>query len=369
MTVRKTTKNGRERWMAEVYLHGRRFRRYRDTEQEARRAEWEIQEGLHLKPESHGKEITPRVEGLPSRSLTLEQFAPRFMRLYARVKNKPSEIDSKESKLRCHLLPYFGDVAMSRVTPGLISEFVSEKVADDLSNKTINNVLTVLRTMLCKAVDWGDLAAVPEIPTLPTEEADFDFLDFSEAERLIAACAGEPTWGTLILCALRTGMRVGELRALPNDLVDYRRGVLRVRHSAYKDNVGSPKTKKSRREIPLSPQLLQAMKDHRHLRGKFVFCNEDGRMLSKGQCKWPLWRACKRAGLRRVGWHVLRHTFASHLVMRGRSLKEVQELMGHTTITMTMRYAHLSPDVRRDAVASLDSPVVATTAATREVEK
>ena len=77
-------------------------------------------------------------------------------------------------------------------------------------------------------------------------------------------------------------------------------------------------------------------------------------MHTKGETKHPLKRACKRAGLRQIGWHVLRHTFASHLVMRKAPIKAVQELMGHSTITMTERYAHLSPDVRKDAVRLLD---------------
>jgi site-specific recombinase XerD len=64
----------------------------------------------------------------------------------------------------------------------------------------------------------------------------------------------------------------------------------------------------------------------------------------------------RRAGLRKIGWHVLRHTFASHLVMKGVPLKTVQELLGHATVEMTMRYAHLSSTVKHDAVAVLDLP-------------
>ena len=95
--------------------------------------------------------------------------------------------------------------------------------------------------------------------------------------------------------------------------------------------------------MPLSDDALKGLKSQRHLRAELVFCAEGGRELQENECKWPLWRACKRASLRRVGWHALRHTFASHLVMRGVPLKAVQELLGHATIEMTMRYSHLSP--------------------------
>jgi site-specific recombinase XerD len=70
----------------------------------------------------------------------------------------------------------------------------------------------------------------------------------------------------------------------------------------------------------------------------------------------PLRRACKRAELREIGWHVLRHSFASHLVMRGATLKAVQELLGHQDIKVTLRYAHLSPNVKRETVSLLDAP-------------
>jgi site-specific recombinase XerD len=79
-------------------------------------------------------------------------------------------------------------------------------------------------------------------------------------------------------------------------------------------------------------------------------CPSFAPVIRASMSKW----ARQRAGLRRIGWRVLRHTFASHLVMRGAPLKAVQELLGHATIEMTMRYAHLSSDTRRDAVALLD---------------
>jgi integrase len=147
---------------------------------------------------------------------------------------------------------------------------------------------------------------------------------------------------------------MGELRALRWQDVDLVARKLVVRRSVAKNDVGTPKSGRSR-EVDLSPELVSVLKVHRHLRSELVFCHETGRMFTENECKHPLWRACKRAGLREIGWHTLRHTFASQLVMRGAPLKAVQELLGHADIHMTMRYSHLSPSVRCEAVALLDS--------------
>jgi integrase len=76
------------------------------------------------------------------------------------------------------------------------------------------------------------------------------------------------------------------------------------------------------------------------------------RRLKVSETRHPMWRACKRAGLRQITWHVLRQTFASHLVIRGATMSAVQELLGHASIVMTMRYAH--PQVVRETVRLLD---------------
>ncbi len=192
---------------------------------------------------------------------------------------------------------------------------------------------------------------VPQVKWLKTPKPEFDFLDFKEADRLLAAADEE--WRPMLMTALKAGMRVGELLALRWEDIDLEAGRIVVRRAVARGIVGTPKNGLSR-ELPLSEDLRRALKAHRHLRGELVFCDQDGKQLTRGEAKWPLWRACKRAGLRRICWLVLRHTFACHLVMRRAPLKAVQELLGHATIEMTMRYAHLSPDMRRDVVRLLD---------------
>src|SRR5262245_11206063 len=149
-------------------------------------------------------------------------------------------------------------------------------------------------------------------------------------------------------------MRQGEVFALRWQDVDLVAGRITVRQNVVRGVIGTPKSGKPR-EIPLGDNVLAALKAHRHLRGPLVFCDLDGDMLTDSELKNPLTHACKRAGLRPVGWHMLRHSFASHLAMRGATLRVIQELLGHASITMTMRYAHLAPEIARDAVRLLDN--------------
>lgn len=236
-----------------------------------------------------------------------------------------------------------------------IDAYKADKLKAGLKPATINNQLGVLSKTLKMAVAWELIDNAPPIGLLRSPKPDFDFLDFDEADRLLAAAEEEPLWWTMILVGLRTGLRQGELLALRWEDVDLVAGRMLVRQAVARSVVGTPKNGKSR-VVPLSRETVAALRDYRHLRGEYVFCKENGALLTKGMCKHPLWRSCRRGGLRRIGWHCLRHSFASHLVMRGKSLKVVQELLGHTTMEMTMRYAHLAPVVHRDAVDALDGP-------------
>jgi integrase len=105
--------------------------------------------------------------------------------------------------------------------------------------------------------------------------------------------------------------------------------------------------------VPLSEPLLASLRAYRHLKGDFVFSQPNGRPLTLWHLHGALIRAARKAGLRLVRWHDLRHSFASNLVAGGTPLRQVQEWMGHSTIMMTMRYAHLAPGGGREFLALL----------------
>ncbi|MDQ3295799.1 MAG: site-specific integrase [Myxococcota bacterium] len=297
-------------------------------------------------------------------SPTVREFSKIFIET-SRITNKASTIDAKNAVFKCHLLPLIGDLPIDQVTYAVIEDLklalARKKIsrvdpdkldeARTLSPKTINNCLTCLRRMLVVARKRGLIEHVPDVEWLRAPAPDFDFLDFEEADRLVAAAEGQLR--TMILVGLRTGMRHGEILALRWQDVDLVAGRIMVRQNVVRGIVGTPKSGKPR-EIALGDDVRAALKAHRHLRGPLVFCDMGGKMLTDSESKNPLAHACKRAGLRPIGWHCLRHSFASHLAMRGATLKVIQDLLGHSTIVMTMRYAHLAPEVGRDAVRLLD---------------
>jgi integrase len=309
------------------------------------------EEGYRLESEIRAR--LQRGEQTAKKPPTFEDWAREFQEVYAATNNKPSERRAKLQIIRDHLGPFFRDTRIDRIGVPAIERFKAEQLKAEAAPKSINNRLTVLRRMLAVAQEWGRISSVPKIEWMAVGEQGFRFLSFDEAVALTNA-ANE--WRPMVLLGLRAGLRNGELLALQWDHVDLVNGRINVCRSVWRGVEGTPKGGRSR-IVPLSPEAADALRSlPSRFRKGYVFGDGVTR-LTAGETKWPLWSACKRAGIARCGWHVLRHTFASHLVMRGVVLKAVQELLGHATIEMTMRYAHLAPAVKEDAVTRLDGHV------------
>jgi integrase len=288
---------------------------------------------------------------------TLAEFQAIYLE-HSEAKNEHSTVRTKRQTLRDYLVPAFGPYRLDEITFARIEDFKNGLVIEDdgedgeaLKPKTANNILSMLRRLLVLAKKRGVIESLPDIEWFPTEASAFDFLTFEESELLIE-CA-DPEWRCMIMVGLKCGLRQAELLGLRWEDVDLKNGRIMVRRSIVLGRVKGTKTRRIR-EVPLGEDVALELARHRHLRGPWVFSDTDGNFLTTGECKWPLYRACEGARLRRIGWHVLRHTFCSQLAMQGAQPSAIQRLAGHTTLRMTERYMHLSPHVTRDAVKLLD---------------
>jgi len=234
----------------------------------------------------------------------------------------------------------------------------------DRANATVNREMSCLRHIFTKAVEWEMVETSPfdKGGSLQLKENNtrLRFLSEDEIDRLLAECPKHVR--RIVDCAINTGMRRGEILSLKWSQI--RNG-----------HIYLTKTKTNEpRQVPINEDLDQLFKEIRkeqQLRSECVFPFRKGEHALKGEK--PVRRrhkpapvpesigsiitafkaALRRAGIENFRFHDLRHTFASHMIMRGATIKEVQEILGHKNISMTMRYAHLSQEHKKKAVNRL----------------
>ena len=250
--------------------------------------------------------------------------------------------------------PGFDKKKFHEITAWSVEKWRSSRLKSGIQPSTVNRDVTALRAALSKAVEWG---LISENPLKGLKNAKVDksprirFLDGREEAALREALASESANRSdhlkpLVILALNTGLRRGELFALTWDDVDFDIANITVvgRHSKSGDS----------RHIPLNEEAIATLKEWRLQSGSregLVFPGRGGRPFSTVKYAWA--NALNRAGIKNFRWHDLRHTFASNLVMKGVDLNTVRELMGHADIKTTLIYAHLAPQHKAEAVAKL----------------
>lgn len=291
---------------------------------------------------------------------TLEEYWPYFWRHYVcdEGNNKDSERDKKRQIYENFLQPMLGSVKLNELTAEMVTEFRTRMVESGAKSKTVSNRLAVLRKMLNYAEKQGHILKALHIEAKKVDDAEeIQFLTRAQCQKILMAAKGDTLWHAMITLAIHTGMRNGELRALEWANVkitsDPERCFVLVCAGDYYGKKQTPKTRAGKRLVHLNAPAIAALQSLPKI-GPYVFA----RPLTAEKYRYHVTRdelikITDRAGLPWVTWHVFRHTFASHLVMAGVPLTTVKELMGHTTIQMTLRYAHLCPENRSAAVALL----------------
>ncbi|MCK5127300.1 MAG: site-specific integrase [candidate division Zixibacteria bacterium] len=259
-------------------------------------------------------------------------------------------------------------ICLSEITPETIEKYKifrrgnsngqlvksGEEKNTGLKARTVNFELKTLNNLFNRAIEWGYLKDNPviKIQKLKVDNSKpVRFLSEKECKKFLKTCSEK--FYPIFFTYLNTGMRKSELINLEWNDIDFRRRKIKIQWKEF----WQPKTGK--REIPMSQnqfELLQKLKQENDngINSSFVFPHKDGGII-KIKLRGEMINIAEKAGVENLTkLHTLRHTFASHLVMKGVDLPTVMKLMGHSDIQTTMIYAHLAPDHLADAVEKLE---------------
>lgn len=329
-------------WWVDITFEGERIRRRSPTNTRSGAEIFEVHmRNLIAEHGSVSAATKAAARARKTECVTLGAFAERWIQDYAIVNNKPGEVDNKRAKLRARLLPYFGSTPLDQISAFMIERFKANMLSSGTKPKSVNNYLGVLRRLLNTAREWDIIESVPTFKMLKVAPADTRFLLEEDLERLLMhARPGVPR--TMMLTAARTGLRFSELVALRWEDLDLERRWICVRQAYVRGHLGTPKNNRAR-FVYLPTEVQDALMQLPRCAGGLIFNTARDGPVHHKCADWWIRQAARYAGIEGVHWHVLRHTYASHLAMRGAPLQVIKDLLGHSTIDMTLRYAHLAP--------------------------
>lgn len=337
--------------------------------------------------EKHGAGDLP-ADGKP---LTVEQWMTHwYKRTLPRSGAKPYTIAGYNAKVNHYIIPLLGHHRLDKLTPEHIDDAwdvlresgnPSHPRYDDegnligLSPNTIHQTHRILSRALKVAVQRKRLRVNPagadQMDAPPRQDSELDVMTEAEVDAILDACRGRwnaARWNV----ALALGLRQGEALGLRWEDVDLDAGVLRVRQTLIRVTgqgirFGTPKSKKSNRDLPLPPSLLDNLRAHRKAQNEkrlevgshwtdsgLVFTLEDGRPIDPSVDAGRWRKLLETAGVRHYRLHDARHAAGTLMLAEGVDVRVAMALLGHSQISVTMRYQHAVDQMLVDAATKLD---------------
>lgn len=297
--------------------------------------------------------------------ITVSEFLNRWLNDVAQYSLRPSTLETYRTLIRVHINQAIGGIKISQLRPDQLQFFYAEKIRSGLSKRTVQFIHSILRRAFKQAVKWKlaarNITEAVEAPVpdkkqvVPlTKQQIVSFLAVLTEDRLFP----------LYVIALGCGLRRGELLALSWDNIDLDNGYIYVTRSLQyikgKIVIGEPKSAKSKRMVAIPDFVSVTLKRHRELnfgRSEFVFATSNGTPFMPRNIVRHFKATLKKAGLpEETRLHDLRHTFISYLLALGTPPKDVQEIAGHSSYSVTMDiYGHMLPGAQKEAAEKINS--------------
>lgn len=350
------------RWMARFRVDGKVRTIYAATEAKAKTA---------LR-----KALGKRDDGLlvTGANQTVANYLPRWLEDCARQSVRPRTYECYELAVR-RLLPHLGKVRLQALTPAHVQKAYAALLTAGLSRRTVQLTHAVLHHALKQALQWGQIARNPTDAVSAPKPArqEMQVLSQEQVEALFAANREDLLYALWVTLAT-AGLRIGEALGLRWSDIDFAsRNVAIQRALQFRPPQGysfvEPKTSRSRRTVVFPASTIQSLREHRRRQAAerlqagptwedtdLVFCNEIGQPLNASSTVTSAFqRALTRAGLPKIRIHDMRHTAATLLLSQGCHPKYVQDLLGHSTITLTLdTYSHVVPALHGEAADKME---------------
>lgn len=289
--------------------------------------------------------------------LNFEDFAETWLTGKRSIGLSLSTIDNYERNLKCHIYPAVGKSDIKKITKQDLEKFQLH-LSKDHNAKGTNHIMTVLKAILSEAVKEGYLIRNPSMGLKKlSEDSNVEaYWTKSEIDQFLRANFKNPFYD-LFLVALNTGMRRGEMAGLKWDRIDFSLNQITISRTRDVDGLRERTKTKLKRVIPMNQlvrmtllKLFQARKG-----SEFVFVNEDDSPFAVHHTYRDFAKAQAAAKIsNKIRFHDLRHTFASQFMMNNGNVFDLQKILGHTDIKMTMRYAHYSPEHLQKAMQGFE---------------
>jgi excisionase family DNA binding protein len=344
----RKTKSGTERWC--VWFYDENRKRIQKVIKNAKNRQ-EAVLALHVEVANAYKRQYQSKKERPA--VSFKEFSEIYLENYARPKKRSWRSD--KMYLDAQLIPFFGQLILSEITPFHVSQFIVKRKHDGVRNSTVNRELTVLKKMLNLAIEWNfaiESNPVKKANYFPEDEYKRERILTSDEERRLFNSAA-PHLRAILACALSTGMRLSEILKLRWEDVDHKNKQIKVKAQSSKSG--------KQRVIPVNADLFSVLRKQMELysgASDYVFLYEDPateKLRPVKTVRRAFTKACMRAKIENLRFHDLRHTFGSRLIEKGADPVSVKDLLGHANLKTTEIYLHSSIGRMREAVEMLDS--------------